>query len=120
MRSISSKVNPNLAAGARNAVETCLAIQPDESVALIFDEPSREVATSLADALAKRDANWTGYCVEDYAKRPLAGTPKEILAALEHVERRNSVLPAAVGRTHRATRNRRAWWSGDESDTRTW
>ncbi|MFZ0636210.1 MAG: aminopeptidase [Candidatus Acidiferrales bacterium] len=79
------QLNPNLAAGARNAVETCLAIQPGESVALIFDEPSREVATSLAYALAKREAKWTGYCVEDYAKRPLAGAPKEILAALELV-----------------------------------
>ncbi len=33
--------------GAHNAVETCLAIQKDEHVALIADEASRDVAASL-------------------------------------------------------------------------
>ena len=33
--------------GARNAVETCLAIQPGEHVTLITDRPSEEVAASL-------------------------------------------------------------------------
>src|ERR1700733_2120892 len=76
-------VNPELLAGAKNAVETCLAIRPGENVALVFDEPSREVATGLAYALAEQRANWTGYCVEDYAPRPLTGAPKEVLAGLE-------------------------------------
>ena len=41
------QVNPELMDGARNAIETCLAVLPRERVALIFDEPSREVAASL-------------------------------------------------------------------------
>jgi len=76
-------VNPELLAGAKNAVETCLAIRAGENVALVFDEPSREVATGLAYALAEQRAHWTGYCVEDYAPRPLVGAPKEVLAGLE-------------------------------------
>ena len=76
-------VNPELLAGAKNAVETCLAIRPGENVALVFDEPSREVATGLAYALAQQRARWTEYCVEDYAPRPLTGAPKEVLAGLE-------------------------------------
>src|SRR2546427_341174 len=38
----------DLEAGARNAVEVWLAIQPDERVALIADEASGDVAASLA------------------------------------------------------------------------
>ena len=47
---------PDLEAGARNAVEVCLAIKPGERVALIADEASKEVAASLAAALARAAA----------------------------------------------------------------
>jgi aminopeptidase len=76
-------VDPNLIPGAENAIGTCLAIRPGERVALIFDEPSRAVAASLGYALGQRNADWTGYCVEDFAPRPLTGAPSEILQALE-------------------------------------
>ena len=76
-------VDPNLIPGAENAIGTCLAIQQGERVALIFDEPSREVAASLGYALTQHGAEWTGYCVEDFAPRPLTGAPAEILRALE-------------------------------------
>ncbi len=69
--------------GARNAVETCLAAQPGEQVALIADEPSHEVAASLAQALAQRRAAWSGYRIEDFAPRPLGSAPEEVLEALE-------------------------------------
>src|SRR5712691_2383091 len=76
-------VNPDLVLGARNAVETCLGIRPGEKVALIADEPSREVAASLAHALALQRAAWTGCLIEDIARRPLSGAPDEVLEALE-------------------------------------
>src|SRR5216684_2280609 len=41
----------DLLPGAKNAVETCLAIRPGEHVALIADEPSRAVAASLSAAM---------------------------------------------------------------------
>lgn len=77
------QVNPELMDGARNAIETCLAVLPGERVVLIFDEPSREVAASLAAALENRRADWQGFCVEDYLPRPLEVAPAPVLAALE-------------------------------------
>src|SRR2546426_2102523 len=76
-------VNPDLVLGARNAVETCLGIRPGEKVVLIADEPSREVAASLAHALALQQAAWTGCLIEDIAARPLSGASDEVLEALE-------------------------------------
>jgi aminopeptidase len=76
-------LNPALLPGARNAVETCLAIQPGETVALIFDEPSHEVASSLLQALEQCKARTLSYRLEDYSARPLTSAPHEVLAGLE-------------------------------------
>jgi leucyl aminopeptidase (aminopeptidase T) len=50
--------------GARNAVETCLAIQPGERVTLITDRPSEEVAASLARAIQMRGASCEEFLLE--------------------------------------------------------
>lgn len=73
----------DLLPGARNAVETCLAVQRGERVALIADEASREVAASLEHALADCHADSRPLLIESVASRPLAGAPAEILDALE-------------------------------------
>jgi len=75
-----------LEAGARNAVEVCLAIQPGEQVALIADEASGQVAASLAAVLDDIGAPWQGVLIERVAARPLAVAPTEVLAALEHAD----------------------------------
>ena len=62
---------PELEAGARNAVEVCLAIQPGERVALIADEASSQVAASLAEVLDAVGAPWEGVLIEHVAARPL-------------------------------------------------
>jgi aminopeptidase len=69
--------------GARNAVETCLAVQPGERVALIADEASSAVAASIAAALEERDAAFTGLLLEDFGPRPMRAAPEEMLQALE-------------------------------------
>jgi aminopeptidase len=74
---------PALAPGARNAVETCLAITPADRVALIADQPSTEVAASLADALDRIGARWDGVVIEEVATRPLRQAPRDVLDALE-------------------------------------
>lgn len=71
-----------LAPGARNAVDVCLAIKPRERVALIADEATREVAASLAEALAAADADTESVLIERVATRPLRGAPVEVLDAL--------------------------------------
>src|SRR6478752_881561 len=75
-----------LAPGARNAIEVCLAIQPGERVALVADEASREVAASLAAALEAVAAPVENILIEQIAARPLAGAPPEVLAALERAD----------------------------------
>jgi leucyl aminopeptidase (aminopeptidase T) len=75
-----------LAAGARNAIEVCLAIQPRERVALIADEASREVAASLAAALDAVGASIESILIERIAARPLTQAPPEILDALERAD----------------------------------
>src|SRR5499427_1490446 len=79
-------VTPALEAGARNAVEVCLAIQPSEQVALIADEASSQVAASIAAALDDLGARWEGVLLEGVAARPLAAPPVEVLDALERVD----------------------------------
>jgi len=76
-------LNPALLPGARNAIETCLAILPGEKVALIFDEASEEVAASLKQALQDRKAIANALRIEDYTRRPARSAPPEILAGLE-------------------------------------
>src|SRR5205085_405124 len=75
-----------LEAGAKNAVEVCLAIQPTERVALIADEASGEVAASIAAAIDQVGAPWDGVLIERVAGRPLAGAPPQVLEALEHAD----------------------------------
>jgi aminopeptidase len=77
---------PDLEPGARNAVEVCLAIKPDERVALIADEASRPVAASIAAALDTVGAPWHGVLIERVASRPLAAAPSEIIDALEQAD----------------------------------
>src|SRR3954471_4818266 len=77
---------PELEAGARNAVEVCLAVQPGERVALIADEASRQVAATLAQVVEDVGALREGVLVEAVATRPLAAAPPQVLAALEHAD----------------------------------
>lgn len=76
-------VLPDLMPGARNAVETCLAIQPGERVALIADLDSGEVAASLEQALADRGARTECVPIETVASRPMREAPAAVLAALD-------------------------------------
>ena len=69
--------------GAKNAVDVCLGVRPGESVALIADEVSREVAASLEQALEQGGATCTGLLLEDFGPRPMHGAPEPVLEALE-------------------------------------
>ena len=69
--------------GAKNAVDVCLNVRPNETVALIADEASRRVAASLQHALTDRGAQFTGLLLEDFGPRPMPGAPQPVLNALE-------------------------------------
>jgi aminopeptidase len=74
---------PELIPGAKNAIETCLAVKSGEHVVLIADEPSRAVAASLATALDKVRADYTGLLLEEFGPRPVKAAPAAVLDALE-------------------------------------
>jgi len=69
--------------GARNAVTTCLRIQPYEKVTLIADESTLTIAASLVAELEAVGCEWHGFVLEELAERPLTGMPAEVLADME-------------------------------------
>ena len=77
---------PELMPGARNAVETCLAVRPGEHVALIADVASSAVAASLSAAIEEVRAKTTELLLEDFSPRPMRGAPVPLLEALEKAE----------------------------------
>jgi aminopeptidase len=77
---------PELAPGARNAIQVCLAIRPRERVALIADEASREVAASLAAALDEAGGTIDAVLIEQVAPRPMTTAPRPFLDPLERAD----------------------------------
>src|ERR1700722_17065581 len=73
-------------AGARNAVTTCLRIQPSEKVTLITDEATREIAASIAAELESIGCKWNAFVLEELAQRPLKDMPKTVLEDMESSE----------------------------------
>jgi leucyl aminopeptidase (aminopeptidase T) len=72
----------DLLPGAHNAVNICLAIRPNERVALVADEESRSVAASLEQALRDAGADVRCLLIEAVARRPMVAAPEEVLTAL--------------------------------------
>src|SRR5258705_4614098 len=70
-------------AGARNAVTTCLRIQPNEKVTLITDERCLTIAASLASELDRVGCEWNAFVLESLAPRPLTEMPATVLADME-------------------------------------
>ena len=62
MRNSFGNAKTELMPGAKNAVETCLAVRAGECVALIADEVSKAVAASLATALKDCGAEYDTFC----------------------------------------------------------
>src|SRR5271169_6977524 len=81
-----TKFPAEFTAGARNAVTTCLRIQPNEKVTLIADEKCLTIAASIAAELGRIGCKWNGFVLEALAARPLADMPKTVLADMESSE----------------------------------
>src|SRR5258705_2405115 len=69
--------------GARNAVTTCLRIQPNEKVTLITDERCLAIAASLASELDRVGCEWNAFVLESLAPRPLKEMPATVLADMQ-------------------------------------
>jgi leucyl aminopeptidase (aminopeptidase T) len=75
--------DPELSQGARNAVHTCLRIQPGEKTTVITDEASAEIAASIVHELELAGLRYEAFVLEDYAPRPLKDMPAEVLEDME-------------------------------------
>src|ERR1700676_216054 len=75
--------DPELAPGARNAVNVCLRVQPAEKVTVITDEATKEIAASIVHELEVVGAPYHAWVLEDLAPRPLGDLPREIVEDLE-------------------------------------
>ena len=72
-----------LTPGARNAVRSCLRIQPDEKVTLITDDACLEIGASLVRELEELGAPFNAWVLEELAPRPLVNMPAVILEDME-------------------------------------
>ena len=75
--------DPEYTPGARNAINVCLRVKPDEKVTLITDLACLEIAASIASELDRLGAPYRSFVLEEIAKRPLHDMPAPVLEDLE-------------------------------------
>jgi leucyl aminopeptidase (aminopeptidase T) len=75
--------NSELSQGARNAVRSCLRIQPDEKVTLITDRACLEIGASLVHELEDLGVEFNAWVLEELALRPLTDMPAAVLEDME-------------------------------------
>jgi aminopeptidase len=75
--------DPELMPGARNAIECCLRVQPDEKVTLITDRACERIGAALARELDRLGNRYNAWILEDLAPRPLLDMPREVLEDME-------------------------------------
>lgn len=79
----SVRFDPALTPGARNAVVSCLRVQPGERATLITDRACLEIGAALAHELDACGFEYHPWILEDLAPRPLSDMPREVLDDLE-------------------------------------
>ena len=73
-----------LAPGARNAIQACLRLGPEERITLVTDRETADIAAALVREIEALGSEHGVFLLEDYAPRPLAGgLPQPILDDLE-------------------------------------
>ncbi len=75
--------DPEFTPGARNAVNVCIRVQPEEKVCEITDAVTLEIAAAITRELESLGAPYRAWVLEDLADRPLKDLPREILDDLE-------------------------------------
>ncbi len=76
----------DLIPGARNAIRTCLRVRSTESVAIITDRETEEIAASLADQVREVGAACKTLVMEDFGPRPMLELPAPVRTALERTD----------------------------------
>src|SRR6476620_2494097 len=72
-------IDPELVPGARNAVEVCLRLKPQERMTIITDTFTRDIAAALQSEVERVGADYSLFVLEHHARRPLSYMPAIIL-----------------------------------------
>src|SRR5437016_12025607 len=75
--------DPELTPGARNAVNVCLRIQPNEKVTVITDEATKEIAACIVRELERIGSVYRAWGLEELAPRPLTDRSEEHTSELQ-------------------------------------
>ena len=78
--------DPEFETGARNAIRTCLRIEPHERVLLVTDRRSQEIGASLYAEIRAVGAACECFVIEELAARPTRQMPPAVLAAAERCQ----------------------------------
>ena len=76
-------VDAELVPGARNAVQVCLRVKPNEKVTVITDEATKDIAAAIVHELEAVGSPYQAWVLEELAPRPLSDLPREIVEELE-------------------------------------
>lgn len=72
--------------GAKNAIEVCLNVQPDQAVYILTDRATQSVGWAIYEAAKPVARSVVIKVIEDHCQRPTKVLPDEIMAPLEDVE----------------------------------
>jgi aminopeptidase len=75
-------IDPELIPGARNAINVCLRLRPDERITIITDDATREIAAALQTEVERVGSKYSLFSLEHHARRPLKFMPEPILEDL--------------------------------------
>src|SRR5205814_2671876 len=75
-------IDPELIPGARNAIDVCLRLKPQERIAIITDTATREIAAALQREVERVGSDYSLFVLEHHAQRPLKFMPETILEDL--------------------------------------
>jgi aminopeptidase len=75
-------IDAELVPGARNAINVCLRLTPQERITIITDEATREIAAALQAEVERVGAEYSLFKLEHHARRPLKFMPEPILEDL--------------------------------------
>jgi aminopeptidase len=76
------QIDPDLAPGARNAIQVCLRLKPQERVTIITDEATAEIAVALRAEVEAIGSECSLFTLEHHGQRPLQFMPELILEDL--------------------------------------
>ena len=78
-RVYSRPIDPELIPGARNAINVCLRLKPEERITIITDAATREIAAALQTEVESVGSEYSLFVLEHHARRPLKSMPEIIL-----------------------------------------